>query len=95
MLKKTIMVIGMAALTLTSTLVAAEARGKHSGGFHRGGHGKHWHGHGHRFGHRGFGFHHYGYYPSYGGGCYRFKNRYFATGSRFWLRKYDACRYGY
>lgn len=93
MLKKTVIALGIAALTLTASVAGAEARSKNGGGFHRGhSHGK-WHGH--RFGYRHYGYRNYAYYPSYGGGCYIFKKKYYATGNGFWLRKYKECSYKY
>jgi hypothetical protein len=37
-----------------------------------------------------------GVYPYYGGdGCYWLKRRAIVTGSHYWWRRYNACRYGY
>ncbi len=67
----------------------------HSGGnFHGGGFGHH------GFGHRGF---YFGgpafyaddyYYGGDGGGCYWMKRRALNTGSGYWWRRYNDCRWG-
>ncbi|MEW5962780.1 MAG: hypothetical protein AB1749_04400 [Pseudomonadota bacterium] len=35
------------------------------------------------------------YYSSYGSSCYWLKRRALRTGSRYWWRRYNACRYGW
>lgn len=74
---------------------------------HRGGHfrmhrsfgGHHFRSHRFHGGH--FRRHHFGpriYFYSgsgYSGGCYWLKRRAIVTGSRYWWRRYNACRYGW
>ncbi len=47
-------------------------------------------------GHKFHKFHHgYHYvYKPYFKGCWHFKKKYYHTGKKFWLRKYEECRYG-
>lgn len=70
-------------------------RGDHHG-FRHGGMRRH-----HFGGHHGFRRHHWRprvyFYNGYsgGGGCYWLKRRAMYTGSGYWWRRYNACRYGW
>lgn len=81
-MKNTVMALGVAAVAMTALVSGAEAggwKGKHRGHFH------------HFPIYKGY---HYGYYDSHKS-CWWYKKKYFRTGNYFWLKKYDACRYGW
>jgi hypothetical protein len=83
-----------AALTLAMH-APAEARHHHGGrAFFAGGSPHHSFFRHHRFHRHRFAF--VGVYPyAYGDGCYWLKRRAIHTGSRYWWRRYFACRHGY
>ena len=79
--------------TGTSDVIQVGRRGHH--GFRHGGMRRH-----HFGGHHGFRRHHWRprvhFYSGYpGGGCYALKRRAMYTGSSYWWRRYNACRYGW
>lgn len=69
----------------------------HRGWRHKGWRGHRWRSRGWRYGlyaapFIGYGAYNYGYY---GDGCQWLKRRAIYTGSGYWWRRYEACRYGY